>query len=195
MPITRFPVSKLLSTLEARFHAPAGRYLHPGIHWDNVRASLQTDRRALWKILQMDAAGHEPDVYHEDERRYYVGTCCSWSPLSARGCVYDYEAVNSFQDSNPQKRYNWNAVGMASAMGIALMSRDHYFILQQKGTDFDQNSISPSSSWLLTPADIRRGGEALIGFRCEDEFFAVPYDVRTSTRKLGWRGSLSVGKV
>ena len=167
-------------------------YLHEGVDWNKVKASLEANPEALWSIAQMEAAGHAPDIYHDDENDYYFGTCSIESPESARNCVYDKEAADWLGENHPDVQFNGSAVEMAEAMGIELMLPDHYKdILQEKGK-FDKATWS----WLLTHSDIRSTGSALFGYR--SGVYAVVVDLYGASDRYhsrAWRGSLRVKKV
>ena len=139
---------ELLGKLENRFSA--NMHLHEGVDWNDVKVSLEASPEALWSLLQMESAGHEPDVYHDDEKDYYFGTCSKESPESGRNCVYDKEAADWLRENYPDAKFNGSAVEMAETMGIELMLPDHYERLQEKGR-FDEET----ASWLLTYYNIR----------------------------------------
>lgn len=154
----------LLLKTKARFDAYPDR--HKGVNWADVQASLEADPALLWSLNEMDAKGHAPDVYKEDGEAYYFGTCSEESPETARNIVYDADAQAWLAANYPQEVCNGNAVDIATAMGIDLMSEDHYRLLQTLG-QFDANTWS----YLKTPADVRKprnakeSGLALYGDR------------------------------
>jgi hypothetical protein len=186
-------VDGILSILEERFHEPKGMRLHKGIDWETVKFFLYGDRRALWSLAQMEKAGHEPDLYHEDDEYYYFGTCSLPSPYSARECVYDNESTPKY---GPSSESGKNAVDESEAMGVELMPIDHYVILQTSEMDFDHNGdhVMPSSSYLQTPDEVRKKCRAVLGFRCDDGPHRMEIDVGTISSKVGWRGYVKVRK-
>jgi len=180
---------ELLQKLEDRFQRNMN--LHEGINWNDVKISLERSPEALWSLLQMESAGHDPDVYHDDENDYYFGTCSKESPESGRNCVYDKKATDFLKENYPDEKFNGSAVEMAESMGIELMLPDHYKdILQEKGR-FDEKTWS----WLLTHSGVRSTGCTLDGRRggvdvCVGQNFASYHRDRRA-----FRGSLRVKKV
>ncbi len=177
-----------LATLAARFKA--NEYLHKGVEWTKVKASLEAKPEALWSINEMEKAGHEPDVYNADDRGFDIGTCSKESPESGRNCVYDEEAAQLVLKHNPGAKFNGSAVAMAEDMGINLMDQNLYKnVLRKKGRFNEQ-----TWSWLLTKLNIRSTGGALSGTR----YYAgglglVRRDGAGSHSASGsWRGSLRV---
>lgn len=163
-----------LSALQTRFEA--NMFLHEGIKWSDVKASLEANHEAVRSLAQMEAAGHDPDVYYDDENDYYFGTCSKESPESAGNCTY------------------YQAIKMAKTMSIKLMLPEHYKnILQKKGYFDDKGTWS----WLLTHSDITRSaGRAFRGYRLNDLYYDVNEAWASDHDKLGgWRGSLKVKKV
>ena len=198
--LTPEETTRILGTLEVRFHEPKGMRLHEGIAWEHAKLSLQNDVQALWSIARMEEAGHQPDLYHEDDGYYYFGTCSIPSPFSARECIYDPEADPLFRKKYAgglhPKEFKGNAIDKAEEMQVELMPKNHYMILQKSGMDFDQNGepSTPSSSYLQTPDEIRERCKAILGFRCDDGPHTMEINAGTSNRKIGWRGYKKVKK-
>lgn len=175
-----------LQTLAARFQV--NEYLHKGIEWTRVKASLEANPEALWSINEMEKAGHEPDVYNSDEKGFDIGTCSKESPKSGMNCVYDEEAAKWMKTKRPTEEFNGSAVSMAKAMGINLMDlRLYKKILQNKGK-FDRNTWS----WLSTELSIRSTGKAHLGFSDDFGVHAVRNPARSHYDFSSWRGSLRV---
>lgn len=175
-----------LQTLAARFQV--NEYLHKGIEWSRVKASLEANPEALWSINEMEKAGHEPDVYNSDEKGFDIGTCSKESPASGRNCVYDEEVAEWIKTSRPNEKFNGNAVGMAKAMGIDLMDPTLYKnVLQNKGK-FDKRTWS----WLKTKLVIRSTGFALDGSRYDDGVGVLQDSIHYHDENRSWRGSLRV---
>src|SRR5262249_36999704 len=65
---------------------------------------------------------------------------------------YDDEALESRKEHKPKD----SAVGMATTMGVELLTEEEYFELQKLG-EFD----TKRSSWIKTPPEIRKLGGAL----------------------------------
>ncbi len=175
-----------LATLAARFKA--NEYLHKGIEWTRVKASLETKPEALWSINEMEKAGHEPDVYNSDRSGFDIGTCSQESPASGRNCVFDEEAEEWMKTNQPNERFNGNAVAMAKAMGIDLMDPNLYRNVLQKKGKFDMQTWS----WLLTRLDIRSTGYALHGYSYDAGVSVGQYDAFFHADFRSWRGSLRV---
>ena len=177
-----------MGKLEARFSA--NMPLHEGVNWNDVKTSLEASPEALWSLLQMESAGHDPDVYHNDEKDYYFGTCSKESPESGRNCVYDKDAAELLKENHPGEEFNGSAVEMAQSMGIELMLPDHYERLQEKGI-FDLETLS----WLLTHSGIRSAGPALYGYRFGANVFVDQRFAGHRSVRRAWRGFLMVKKV
>lgn len=187
--LTPEQAGRVLRALQSSFNA--NKNLHKGINWKDVEASLKASPEALWSLAQMESAGHAPDVYHDDESGYYFGTCSAETPESARNCVYDKEAADWLRTNHPDAQFNGSAVEMADAMGITLMSPEHYRDILQKKGKFDRNTWG----WLLTQSDIRSSGGALLGYRYGGGVYIDQDDARDHNDDGAWRGSLRVKKV
>lgn len=148
---------QLLGVLKARFEKNTKR--HKGISWDKVQTKLMSNPEKLWSLNEMENTGGEPDVVGYDKKTdtYIFYDCVAESPAGRRNLCYDGEALESRKEHKPKS----SAVDMATAMGIELLSEDEYRALQQLGT-FD----TKTSSWLKTPASIRKlGGSIFADFR------------------------------
>jgi hypothetical protein len=187
---------EILRTLQNRFNSKKHCKMHEGINWADVEASLKANPEALWSLNQMESAGHVPKVYYVDESSYYFGTCSSETPGSSRNCVYDEEAADRLRENEPQAVFNGSAVEMAKAMGIELMSPEHYstFLIKSgmyrkggPGGKFDRWT----RCWLLTDSKTRSMGSADSG----NLFYCETHLVQDHDEEGGWRGSLRVEKV
>lgn len=177
---------RTLSSLESRFRA--NDHLHEGCDWSAVKSALEANPEALWSISQMEAQGHMPDVYNFDANGFDIGTCSEETPASGRNCVYDEEAAAWLRVNYPNDTFNGNAVEMAEAMGIELMSEAQYKdVLQSKGK-FDRNTWS----FLKTDAKTRRAGYALRGNRYGYGVYVRRRDAHSHNDRRAWRGSLRV---
>ncbi len=150
---------ELLKTLKARFEKNMKR--HKGIEWAKVLAklNLQAGDEKLWSLNEMEKTGGEPDVVGYDKKtgEYIFYDCSAESPAGRRSICYDREGLNSRKEHKPQN----NAIDMAADMGIELLTEEQYRALQKLGK-FD----TKTSSWLKTPADIRKlGGAIFADFR------------------------------
>lgn len=142
----------LLQTLKNRFEKNMGR--HKGIEWAKVQAKLEVSPEKLWSLEEMEITEGEPDVIGHDKKtgEYIFCDCSAESPKGRRSVCYDYDALESRKEHKPKH----SAEGMAAEMGIELLTEEAYRNLQQLGK-FD----TKTSSWVKTPADIRKLGGAI----------------------------------
>lgn len=142
----------LLSTLKVRFEKNMNR--HGNIEWSKVQLKLEVDTEKLWSLNEMERTGGEPDVVNHDQNtdEYIFYDCSAESPGGRRSVCYDREGLDSRKEHKPEN----NAIDMAAAIGIELLSEEQYRALQKLGK-FDMKT----SSWVKTPADIRKLGGAL----------------------------------
>lgn len=143
---------ELLNTLEERFEKNMHR--HEGIEWKKVKEKLDKQPEKLWSLSEMERTEGEPDVvgYDEEKDEYIFVDCSAESPKGRRSICYDREALESRKKYKPET----SAMDMATEMGIELLTEEQYRQLQQLET-FDKKT----SSWIKTPADIRKLGGAL----------------------------------
>ncbi len=174
---------ELLSVLKNRFEKNMSR--HKDIEWVSVQTKLEANIDKLNSLSEMESTGGEPDVvdYDENTDEYIFYDCSVESPKGRRSLCYDREALNSRKEHKPEN----NAVDMAAAMGIELLTEEQYRGLQ-KLENFDMKT----SSWLKTPADIRKlGGAIFADFRYGNVFvYHNGADSYYSAR--GFRGLLRV---
>jgi hypothetical protein len=173
----------LLGALEARFAQHTDR--HAGLAWTDVRAKLEAAPDKLWSLHQMESTGGEPDVVGYDQKtgEYLFYDCSAESPKGRRSICYDREGQQARKEHKPAD----NAVDMAAAMGIALLTEEQYRALQQLG-NFD----AKSSSWVQTPAEIRKLGGALFCDRRYNHVFVYHNGAESYYGARGFRGSLRV---
>jgi len=151
-----------LSTLKTRFEKNMQR--HESLEWTKVQAKLEANIEKLWSLNEMEKTGGEPDVVSHDEKtdEYTFYDCSAESPHGRRSICYDREGLESRKEHQPKD----NAIDMAAAMGIELLSEEQYRSLQKLGK-FDMKT----SSWLKTPSDIRKlGGAIFADFRYGNVF-------------------------
>ncbi|WP_461055660.1 DUF4256 domain-containing protein [Spirosoma arcticum] len=174
---------ELLSVLKARFEKNRSR--HEGLDWANVLAKLEADAEKLWSLHEMERTGGEPDVVGYDEKtdEYIVFDCSAESSKGRRSVCYDREAQESRKEHKPQH----NAVDMAAAMGIELLTEEQYRELQQLG-QFDVKT----SSWLKTPPEIRKLGGALFADFRYGNVFVYHNGAESYYGARAFRGSLRV---
>jgi hypothetical protein len=158
---------------------------HPGLQWASVQAKLEADPQKLWSLDQMESTGGEPDVvgYDQNTGEYIFYDCSAESPKGRRSICYDREGQQSRKEHKPAD----NAIDMAAAMGIALLTEGQYRELQQLGK-FD----AKTSVWVETPAEIRKLGGALFCDRRYNHVFVYHNGAESYYSSRGFRGSLRV---
>jgi hypothetical protein len=174
---------ELLKTLKARFEKNMNR--HKGLEWGKVQAKLEADAKKLWSLNEMESTGGEPDVVGYDKKsgEYIFYDCSAESPKGRRSICYDREALDARKEHKPAN----SAVAMANDMGIELLTEEQYRELQQLG-NFDLKS----SSWVMTPADIRKLGGALYCDRRYNHVFLYHNGAESYYAVRGFRGALRV---
>jgi len=174
---------ELLTILKARFDKNIDR--HQGMDWANVQAKLEGNSEKLWSLYEMERTGGEPDVVGFDEKsgEYIFYDCSPESPKGRRSICYDQEALESRKQHKPEN----SAVNMAAEMGIEMLTEEQYRELQQLG-NFD----AKTSSWLTTPAEIRKLGGAIFGDYRFGRVFVYHNGAESYYGARGFRGSLRV---
>jgi len=173
----------LLRTLKARFENNMNR--HEGLEWAKVQAKLEVNTEKLWSLNEMERTGGEPDVVGHDKTtgEYIFYDCSAESPKDRRSLCYDREALESRKEHKPKN----NAIDMAAAMGIELLTEEQYRELQ-KFENFD----TKTSSWVKTPADIRKLGGAIFADFRYGNVFVYHNGAESYYAARGFRGSLRV---
>ena len=181
--ITKEKADELLRLLEKRFEMHAER--HPEISWSSVQARFEKRPETLQTLLVMEETGGEPDVIGFDKKNgeYIFCDCSPESPKGRRSVCYDLEALESRKEHKPKH----SAVGMAREMGVELLTKEQYHALQELG-EFD----TKTSSWVVTPDDIRERGGALFGDRRFDHVFIYHNGAESYYGARGFRGRLKV---
>jgi hypothetical protein len=174
---------ELLKTLKARFEKNMHR--HKGIEWADVQAKLEADAEKMRSLNEMERTGGEPDVAGRDKKtgEYIFFDCSPETPKGRRSVCYDREGLEARKEFKPKD----NAMDMAAAMGIELLTEEQYRELQKLG-DFD----TKTSSWLKTPADIRKLGGALFADRRYGKVFVYHNSAPSYYAARGFRGSLRI---
>jgi hypothetical protein len=133
----------------------------------------------------MERTGGEPDVVGQDKTtgEYIFYDCSAESPKDRRSLCYDREALNSRKENKPKG----NAMDMAAAIGVELLTEEQYRELQKLG-DFD----TKTSSWVNTPSTIRKLGGALFCDRRFDTIFLYHNGAESYYAARGFRGLLRV---
>lgn len=174
---------ELLRVLKARFENNMKR--HKNLEWAKVQATLEANGKKLWSLHEMERTGGEPDVvgYDKNTREYVFYDCSAESPKGRRSVCYDREALEARKEHKPKD----SAIDMAAAMGIELLTEEQYRELQKLG-EFD----TKTSSWVKTPADIRKLGGAIFCDRRYDTVFVYHNGADSYYAARGFRGSLRV---
>jgi Protein of unknown function (DUF4256) len=174
---------ELLRLLKVRFEKNMNR--HKDLDWAKVQAKLEANAEKLWSLNEMERTGGEPDVVGHDKTtgEYIFYDCSEESPKGRRSLCYDREALNSRKENKPKG----NAMDMAAAIGVELLTEEQYRELQTLG-DFD----TKTSSWVKTPSHIRRLGGALFCDRRFDTVFTYHNGAESYYAGRAFRGSLRV---
>ncbi|WML46714.1 DUF4256 domain-containing protein [Neobacillus sp. PS3-34] len=174
---------ELLRILKARFEKNMNR--HKGLEWAKVQAKLEANTEKLWSLNEMEETGGEPDVVGQDKKtgEYIFYDCSAESPKGRRSTCYDREALESRKNHKPEN----NAIDMAIAMDIDLLTEEQYRELQKLG-NFDMKT----SSWVQTPSNIRKLGGAIFCDRRYDTVFVYHNGAESYYAARGFRGSLRV---
>jgi hypothetical protein len=174
---------EILETLKVRFEKNMSR--HRGLEWIKVQAKLESKPEKLWSLNEMERTGGEPDVIGHDKKtgEYIFYDCSAESPKDRRSLCYDREALESRKENKPKG----SASDMAAAMGIELLTEEQYRELQ-KFAEFD----TKTSSWVKTPANIRKLGGALFCDRRYDTVFLYHNGAESYYAARGFRGWLRV---
>lgn len=173
----------LLATLEARFDAHPER--HRGIRWSDVAARLTADAKALKVLQAMEDTGGEPDVTALDKKsgRITFTDCAAESPSGRRSLCYDRAALDARKEAKPKS----SAMEMAAQIGVRMLNEAEYRALQELGA-FDLKT----SSWILTPAPIRKLGGALFCDRRYDQVFTYHNGAQSYYASRAFRGAVDV---
>lgn len=174
---------ELLGVLQARFEKNMHR--HKGLVWAKIEAKLEASPQKLWSLNEMERTGGEPDVVGHDKKtgEYIFFDCSAETPKGRRSVCYDREGLDSRKEHKPGN----NAIDMAAAMGIELLTEDEYRELQKLG-EFD----TKTSSWVKAPADIRELGGALFCDRRFGHVFVYHNGAQSYYSVRAFRGSLRV---
>ncbi len=172
---------ELLNKLKTRFEKNRNR--HKNIEWANVQAKLDVNPEKCWSLNEMERTGGEPDVVGYDKKtdEYIFYDCSAESPKGRRSFCYDEDSLKSRKENKPEN----SALGAATAMGIEILTEAQYRELQLLG-NFD----TKTSSWVLTPLDIRKLGGAVF---CDCRYGTVFYyhnGAESYYAGRGFRGSL-----
>lgn len=175
--------NELLGVLKTRFEQNMDR--HRGLDWAKVEARLEASADKLWSLNEMEQTGGEPDVIGQDKKsgEYIFYDCAAESPKGRRSLCYDRAALDARKEAKPKD----SAVDVATAMGVELLTEEQYRQLQKLG-GFDLKT----SSWVETPASIRKLGGAIFCDRRYDHVFVYHNGAESYYAARGFRGSLRV---
>jgi hypothetical protein len=174
---------KLLAILKARFDKNMRR--HKGIKWAEVQSRLEANPAKLWSLNEMETSGGEPDVIAHDKKsgEYLFFDCSPESPKGRVSVCYDRAGLESRKEHRPAN----TAIDMAAAMGVELLTEDQYRQLQKLG-EFDLKT----SSWIMTPPDIRKLGGALFCDRRFGHVFTYHNGAQSYYSARAFRASLKI---
>ena len=174
---------ELLKALKARFEKNMNR--HKGLDWAKVQTKLEANAGKLWSLNEMERTGGEPDVVGQDKKtgEYIFYDCAAESPKDRRSLCFDREALDSRKENKPKG----NAMEMAEAMGVEVLTEEEYRELQKLG-EFDLKT----SSWVKTPSKMRELGGALFCDRRFDTVFTYHNGAESYYAARAFRGSLKV---
>jgi hypothetical protein len=174
---------ELINTLKKRFEKNLNR--HKVLEWTKVEAKLKVNPEKLWSLNEMEQTGGEPDVVGYDKKtdEYIFYDCSAESPKGRRSLCYDRDALNSRKEYKPAD----SAIDMAGVMGIDLLTEEQYRQLQKLG-NFDLKT----SSWIITPPEIRKLGGAVFCDRRYNTVFVYHNGAESYYAARGFRGSLRI---
>jgi hypothetical protein len=175
--------SELIRALEVRFEKNMNR--HKGLEWNKIKAKFEENEEKLWSLNEMEKTGGEPDVVGYDKKtgEFIFYDCSAESPKGRRSVCYDRAGLESRKENKPEN----NAMDMATAMGIEILTEEHYRELQKFG-NFD----TKTSSWIKTPSEIRKLGGALFCDRRYNHVFMYHNSAESYYAVRGFRGSLRI---
>ncbi len=181
--ITKEQSAKLMQILKSRFEKNMNR--HKGLDWSKVEQRIKLNPKKLWSLNEMERTGGEPDVVGLDKKtgEYIFYDCSIESPKDRRSLCYDQEALDSRKEHKPKD----SALSMADKMGIEILDEEQYRELQGLGK-FDNKT----SSWLKTPAQIRKLGGAIFGDFRYEKVFVYHNGAESYYAVRGFRGVLRV---
>lgn len=173
----------LLKVLQVRFEKNMDR--HKGIKWSDVEAKLNSSPGKLWSLDMMEETGGEPDVIGVDKKtgEFIFCDCSPESPKGRRSLCYDHQALESRKEHKPAN----SAINMAAEIGVEILSEEQYRNLQELGS-FD----TKTSTWVLTPQDIRKLGGAVFCDRRYNTVFLYHNGAESYYAARGFRGILKV---
>lgn len=183
MKLSADECASLLEVVQDRFNKNMNR--HEGLDWESVQKKLLASKAKLWSLNQMEITGGEPDVIGFDKKtnEYFFMDCSAESPKGRRSICYDHEALEARKENKPAD----SAINMAADMGIEILTEEQYRELQKVGT-FD----TKTSSWIKTPAAIRKLGGAIFADWRYGQVFVYHNGAESYYAARGFRGVLRV---
>lgn len=183
MKLSQDQQNTLLTTLQDRFEKNMPR--HKGLDWDAVQSRLEAHPDIIDTLHKMEKTGGEPDVIGQDphSKKYIFCDCSPQSPSGRRSLCYDRKALDDRKEYKPKD----SAIDMAKAMGVELLTEEEYRSLQTLG-EFD----TKTSSWVVTPPDIRKLGGAIFADRRYDTVFIYHNGAESYYASRGFRGKVEV---
>jgi len=182
MPTLPTPrLTELLTLLRVRFTKNMSR--HEGMEWPDVQSRLEKNSEKLWSLNEMEETGGEPDVIAFENGHYIFCDCSAETPRGRRSLCYDPEALESRKEHKPKD----SAIGMAADMGVEILTEEQYLELQKLGS-FD----TKTSSWLTTPAEVRKLGGAIFGDRRFGRVFIYHNGAESYYGVRGFRARLKI---
>jgi hypothetical protein len=174
---------ELLKVLKDRFEKNMNR--HKGLDWAKVQSKLEAKPEKLWSLNEMERTGGEPDVVGHDKKsgEFIFFDCSEQTPSGRVSFCYDREALDSRKEHKPKN----SVMDLAAEIGVELLTEEEYFALQKLG-EFD----TKRSSWIATPADIRKLGGALYCDRRYGRVFVGHNGAESYYSGRGFRGLLKV---
>jgi len=182
--MTRLPqdrIDELFRILQARFAKNMKR--HKDVEWGEIQSRLEKNPEKLWALSEMEETGGEPDVTGYENGHYIFCDCSPETPKGRRSLCYDAEALESRKEHKPKD----SAMAMAADMGVEILTEEQYQELQNMG-EFD----TKTSSWLNTPAEVRKLGGAIFGDRRFGRVFIYHNGAESYYGVRGFRARLSV---
>lgn len=181
--LTSTQITKILALLEDRFNK--SDFISKKVNFSDVKNRLINNMDKLLSLSEMEATGGEVRLGWVDEltNEYVFVDFAKESPAGRRNCCYDDEALNSRKQFKPP----FSALGLASKMGIDLLTEEEYRRLQELG-EFDLKT----STWIKTPDKIRKLGGALFCDRRYDTVFTYHNGAESYYSSRGFRGKIKV---
>ncbi len=185
---------QLLSILKNRFEENMQR--HKKLNWLLIEKKLLKNPKKIWSLDQMEKTGGEPDVVGYDDKKdeYIFFDCSKESPIGRTNIAYDAEGEKIALKSKRKVRCAGNAIDMAAAMGIEILTGDQYLKILQKIGRFDENS----ASWVMTPKEMRAKGIGCLGCRMgagdrgNYSGISTLYMASYYSKDFGFRGCLKI---